>query len=68
MARLASDYGDLRLVDLYDEGAVAAVVEALLREHREGHLQASAEGRRPLTELTRHAQTAKLAAVLGSVL
>ena len=36
MAQLAADYGDLRLVDPYTEEGVAAVVEALLAEHREG--------------------------------
>jgi hypothetical protein len=68
MARLARDYGDLRLVEPYCEGAVADAVGALLREHRQGRLQSSAEGRKPLTELTRRAQTAKLAAILESVL
>ena len=68
MARLAADYGDLRLVDPYTEEGVAAVVEALLAEHREGLLQRPVDGRRPLSELTRRAQTAKLAAVLESVL
>ena len=53
MARLAADYGDLRLVDPYTEEGVAAVVEALLAEHREGLLQRPVDGRRPLSELTR---------------
>ena len=68
MARLGADYGDLRLVDPYTEEGVAAVVGALLAEHREGLLQGPVDGRRPLSELTRSAQTAKLAAVLESVL
>ena len=68
MARLAADYGDLRLVDPYTEEGVAATIEALLAEHREGVLQRPADGRRPLSELTRRAQTARLAAVLESVL
>ena len=68
MARLAADYGDLRLVDPYTEEGVAAAVEALLAEHREGLLERPVDSRRPLAELTRRAQTAKLAAVLESVL
>jgi hypothetical protein len=68
MARLAADYGDLRLVEPYTEDAVARVVEALLSEHRQGRLQSAVEGRQPLTELTRQAQARKLAAILESVL
>ena len=68
MARLAADYGDLRLVEPYTENSVAAVVEALLRQHRQGSLQEAVQSRRPLAELTRQAQTAKLAAVLEQML
>lgn len=68
MAKLARDYGDLRLVDDYSEGGVAGVVYALLDEHRRGVLQLPAPGRRPAEELTSRAQVAKLAAALQSVL
>jgi glycosyltransferase involved in cell wall biosynthesis len=68
MAQLARDYGDLRLVEPNTEASVALAVEALLREHRQGHLHDAVEGRRPLAELTRQAQSARLAAVLEAVL
>jgi hypothetical protein len=68
MAQLASEYGDLRLVDPYTEASAAQVVETLLRDHRQGRLQNPVDGRKPLAELTRHAQTDRLAAVLESVL
>jgi Glycosyl transferase 4-like domain len=68
MAQLARDYGDLRLVEPYTAPAVSRAVESLLVEHRNGILQRSVDRRRPLSELTRRAQTAKLAAVLESVL
>ena len=68
MARLGADYGDLRLVDPYTDEGVAAAVEALLVEHVDGLLQRPVDGRRSLSELTRQAQTARLAAVLESVL
>jgi hypothetical protein len=68
MARLAAEYGDLRLAEPYTEDSVAQTVKAVLDEHRQGGLQAPATAREPLADLTRHAQARNLAAILESAL
>jgi hypothetical protein len=68
MASLGREYGDMRLVDPYTEAAVARVVEELLAQHRNGRLAQPVSAIRPTEQLTRRAQTARLAQALDAAL